>query len=323
MAEEHKHEPAGSGMKHWPAFLLGLIVVVVFVFAIFSYQLQSTEMAVVTTLGKITNIEKEPGLHFKWPYPIQSIDRFDNRLQCFEGNIGKLEETITADGKNLIIGMYVVYKVSDPEKLFRSLKTMASAEDKLGNLTRSIKDAAVGKHNFDEFINTDPAKMKIAAVEDEILKPLREKAAKDYGLHIESVGIRSLSLPEKISSQVFERMKAERGVVAENYRSEGKNAADKITDEADNKKKLVVAEAEAEAKRIRAEGDAKASSYYSIFKEEPELADFLRKIDSLRQVMPKKTTLILNTNYPPFDLLNPDSVFSENFKKKQEKQDRK
>ena len=91
-----------------------------------------------------------------------------------------------------------------------------------------------------------------------------------------------------------------------------------MRNQADNDRKLKLAKAEAEAKQIKAEGDAKAATFYAVFKEEPELAAFLRKLESMRKILPSKTTLILNTNYAPFDLLKLDQNLNaeENKEKK-------
>ena len=69
----------------------------------------------------------------------------------------------------------------------------------------------------------------------------------------------------------------------------------------------VLAKAEAEAREIRAQGDAEAATFYAVFQENPELAEFLRKLDSLRLIMRNQTTLVLDTNVAPFDLLKPGS----------------
>ncbi len=303
---EHKHEIEKTGaVSHIPSLFLGLLVLTIFLAAIFCYQVDSTETAVLTTFGKISGI-KEAGLHFKWPYPIQKVIKFDNRLRCFAGSSGKIEETYTADAKNLIISTYCLYKIERPDVLYKNVGTFISAEDRLNSLVRSVRNAIVGKYKFDEFINTDPKKMKISEIEKEILAGVKDSALKDYGIAVEEIGFKQVAVPEKTSEKVFERMKEERAIVAQHYRSQGENISKQIINEADNKKKLKIADAEAEAKRIRAEGDAKAASYYSVFKQDPALADFLRKLDSLRKIMPKKTTLILNTRYPPFDLLNMD-----------------
>ena len=56
---------------YWSTILLGLIVAAIFLVAIFSYQVQETERALVITWGKITG-EQGPGLHLRLPLPIQA-----------------------------------------------------------------------------------------------------------------------------------------------------------------------------------------------------------------------------------------------------------
>jgi membrane protease subunit HflC len=299
MTEKHTN----SG-KHWPTVILGAIVAIIFLLTIFSFQVNTTEHAVVTTFGKITGT-KDAGLHFRWPYPIQKITRYDNRKRCFEGLTGKIEETYTADGKSVVVGAYIIYKIADPEIVLQRLGTEIKAEERLTSLMRTVKNAVLGKYEFKELVNTDASKIKLDEIERKILEGLAPQAKTEYGIEVSWVGIKFLGIPEKISEKVFERMIAERNVLAENYRSEGKKIAKKIRDEADNKRKQMLADAEAEARIIRADGDAKAAAFYSVFKEEPALAEFLRKLESLRKIMPEKTTLILNTeDYPPFDILN-------------------
>ena len=115
----------GNFFKHWPTMLLGLIVAVVLLTAVFSFQLNQTEVAVVTTFGRPA-VVTEPGLHFRWPFPFQKVYRFDKRIRCYEGSSGKLEETVTSDGHNIIVGIYVNYQISDVELFFSKLKDTKS-----------------------------------------------------------------------------------------------------------------------------------------------------------------------------------------------------
>ena len=46
-----------------------------------------------------------------------------------------------------------------------------------------------------------------------------------------------------------------------------------------------------------------AAQYLRVFAKNPELAAFLRKLDSLRTIMKGKTTVVLDTNTDPFTLL--------------------
>lgn len=298
--------PPGGRRSHFLAILLGAVVAAVFLATIFSFQVRSTEFVVVTTFGKPRAVS-DPGLHFRWPAPVQMLTRFDRRSRSFDGSVGKIEETFTADGKNLIVAIFVIYRIGDPVLLFRSVKTVAEAESRLNDFMRNSKNGVFGRHRFEELINPDAAKMKLTEVEQEIYAEIATRARDQLGLEVEQVGVRLLGLPEKISEAVFARMRSEREVAAETYRAQGRQAADEIRAEANRERDAILADAEAAAKRIRAEGDAQSASYYAVFREEPELAAFLRKLDSLRRIMATRTTLILDTNTPPFDLLKLDA----------------
>jgi len=288
--------------KHWPTMLLGLIVGAIFMIAIFSFKVNSTETAVVTTFGKIEEQPAGPGLHFRWPYPVQEIFKFDNRYCCFNGNVGKLEETMTKDGQNIIAGIYIIYRIEDAKEFFRSMVTMINAEDQLNNWMRSIKDETFGRYEFNQLINTDPNKMCLDTIQNEICRKLNEKA-KTYGIYIQSTGIKTINVPKSVSEKVFERMIQERNVVASGFRAAGEKEAKEIKIKADSDRQVVLTDAEAAAKEIRAQGDADAAKYYAVFKKNPELATFLRKLDSLRKIMKSRTTLVLDTDSAPFDLM--------------------
>jgi membrane protease subunit HflC len=288
--------------RHWPTMLLGLIVGAIFMIAVFSFKVNSTETAVVTTFGKIEALPAGPGLHFRWPYPVQEIFKFDNRYCCFNGNVGKLEETMTKDGQNIIAGIYIIYRIEDAKEFFRSMVTMSNAEDQLNNWMRSIKDETFGKYEFHQLINTNPEKMRLVQIENEICDKLNAKA-KPFGISIKSAGIKTINVPKSVSEKVFDRMIEERKVVAAGFRAAGEKEANAIKINADFERQSILTDAEAAAKEIRAQGDADAAKYYAVFKKNPELATFLRKLDSLRKIMKSRTTLVLDTDSAPFDLM--------------------
>ncbi len=51
------------------------------------------------------------------------------------------------------------------------------------------------------------------------------------------------------------------------------------------------------------EGDAIAARYYMVFAQNEELALFLRKLEALGETLKERTTVVLHTDMPPFDLL--------------------
>ncbi len=117
------------------------------------------------------------------------------------------------------------------------------------------------------------------------------------------IKIRRLELPASATEKVFLRMKAERMKEAQKIESAGIQEADVIKGEAESQRDQILALAYTEAEKIRSEGDAEAARYYKVFAENPELADYLRKIRALREGTRDNTTVILDTTTPPFDLL--------------------
>ena len=287
--------------KHWPTMLLGFVVAAILLVAVFSFQLPQTQYAVVTTFGR-PKLVTAPGLHFRWPYPFQRVYTFDKRVRCFSGGQGKLEETMTKDGHNILIGIYVTYRIDNAEVFFTSLENMTKAESQLNSLMRGAKNAAFGNYNFDQIVNTDARKMELNNIQNEILATLRERA-KSYGLEIISVGINTINVPKTISEKVFDRMIAERKKESDRIIAEGEMKAEKTKTSADTERARIIAAAEANALKTRAAADAQAAKFYKVFGENPELAEFLRKLDALRKVMKGRTTLVVDTNTPPFDLL--------------------
>lgn len=295
--------------KPWATIILGLIVAAIFLTVIFSYQVEDRETALVVTTSKVSDTPVGPGWHFRWPYPIQKIVKFDNRYRIFDGNVGKLEETLTKDSHNVIVGIFTIYSIKDPVTFYRKLVDITNAEENLNTWMRSVKTETFGRYDFNQLVNVDPAKMKLSLMEKEMTEHLGQITT-PYGIEIKMVGIKAINIPESVTSKVFDRMKSERQAEAEIYRSQGAAEAKIIRNNADTDASNVLAEAEAEAQKIRAKGDAEAAQFYAAFKQDPKLASFLRKLEALKKVMRDKTTLIIDTNTAPFDVLkvNSDSL---------------
>ena len=286
---------------------LGLLVAGIFSATTISFQVNDTEKAVVMTLGQISSVAG-PGLHFKWPMPFQITVKYDVRLRCYDGNAGKLEEVATSDQKNVVVGIYAVYKIEDLAKFHSSGGDIALAEDRLGALMRTAKNGAIGMYGFDELVNLNSGKVKLLELERRILDRLVPEAMSSYGIKVVSVGVKSLVVPEKVAKSMATRMISERKVASTRYREDGKAKAADIKTEAESQKLKTLADAEAKSKEIRAEGDAEAALHYEAFSQNPGLAIFLRKIESLKKVISSKTILMLDTDSAPFDVMGKERL---------------
>lgn len=291
-----------------PTIFLGLIVVAIFLLAIFTYQVPATERALVLTMGKPTSPDEgvQPGLHFRLPLPFQEVIKYDVRLRTFDGKIGKFEESTTKDQFQVVIGINVFYRIKNLRQ-FKTAASLEAAEDYLSSKMRSVKAEVIGRYNYDQLINTDPAKMKLGEMREEMLDGIAPDLMARYGLEVTAVNFISIGVPENTAKKIAERMKNERMTAAARIREEGKTKAKEIETQAILDKQNMLTEAESTAKKLMAEGDAEAAGYYSVFTQAPKLAAFLRKLDSMKKIMASKTTLILGTDSIPFN------IFEANF----------
>ncbi|NOY80942.1 MAG: protease modulator HflC [Kiritimatiellaeota bacterium] len=303
--------------QHWPTFVLGVLVASIFLAALVTFQVDQTEYALVMTFGRpkteLVDGRRQPkvygpGLHLKWPYPVDRVWRHDNRLQCYELTKGQVEQNQTADDYQVVVTTFVLWKVGDPRQFMVAVRTTEGAESKLDEVVRNSRNITIGRHKLTEFINSDPTRIRIPEIEQEILDGVKTVARQKYGIDVQYIGFKLFGFPETVTAKVFDRMRAERNRKSEKYRAEGKRDAQRIRADADLKASEIIAEAASQAKAIRAEGDRIAAESYAVFQQAPDLAEFLRKLDSLRKTLSKTTTLILDTNTPPFDLLKENAL---------------
>jgi modulator of FtsH protease HflC len=280
--------------------LLSILIGGVFVLLQVVFTLRQGEVAVVTRLGKPVRALTEGGLYGRWPWPIQKVYRYDNRIRLLEG---AFEESLTHDGKNVLIASYAGWRIADPVKFLERVGTPERAQDSLDGLLRTHRNSILGQYRFRNLINEDPSQLKLDEMERQVLDAVQPPAKERYGIEVLFVGIRQTGLPEAITQAVFDRMRAERQQLADRYRSEGEGEAIRIRAEADSRRDQTLAQAEADAKRLKAEGDAAAAGYYQVFAKDPELAIFLRKLEVMEETLKEKSTVILSAETEPFDLL--------------------
>lgn len=287
-------------MKNIAITIFIILVVVVLALYLVSFQVSQTQSALVMTFGKPTRQITEPGWYFKWPVPIEKVEKFDSRMRVLEAN---LDETTTKAAMPIIVNTYVVWKIAEPLKFFNAVGTIREAENKLLSQLSDTQNKVIGQHFFSEFVNSDPSKIKFEEIQAEMLADLRQAVRADYGIEIKALGIKQLNISEDVSKDVFERMRAERNRKTEATIAQGIAEATRIMADADSKKQELSAAAEARAKAIRGAGDAEAAKYYKLLEEDPEFAMFLRNIEALKKILEKRSTIVLSADTEPFILL--------------------
>ncbi|MCF6248606.1 MAG: protease modulator HflC, partial [Desulfobacula sp.] len=231
------------------------------------FQVDLTQYVVVTQFGKPIRAVTDPGLHWKLPDPIQSIQRFDNRLMVFVPNKA---EFLTKDKKNIVVESYPAWKIIRPIEFMKTVKDIPGAQARLTDIVSSELGFAFGKYDLTSLVTTDKNNMKLKEMMDSITRNSNDKI-KEYGMSILDVRVKVLSFPEKNKLSVFQRMRAEREKIARKYRSEGSEEASKIRAQADKEKTILLSKAYEEAQKLKGEGDAQAIRIYAdAFQKDPE-----------------------------------------------------
>jgi membrane protease subunit HflC len=288
---------------------VGVLLIVIFFLLLFVFQVRQSEVAVVTTFSKPTRSIDKPGPYLKWPWPVEKVYKFDQRVQNFEDD--KFDEGLTADSFNLMTMVYVGWRIKDPKAFFLKIRngSVSEAENSLKSQVRNAKNAVISGHPLSDLISASETGAKFTEIENEIKQIIQtDLTAKDYGIEIEFLGIKKLGLPESATTDVFNRMQAERQVLISKSQNEGEAEAAKIRSAADRKAAEMLASAEAEATRIRGLGEAEAAKSLATFQQNPELASFLFRLAALETSLKERATFIFDQHMPPFDLLGGSST---------------
>jgi membrane protease subunit HflC len=282
-----------------------LIITAVTAFLLFfliGFTIRQNEKAVITRFGQPVRVIETPGLYLKWPWPVETVNRIDIRLNLYEV---RLSETLTRDRRNVIVPAFVAWQVEEPLKFIEALGTVDNAKSKLDSLVSSAKNTVLGTCDFKQLVSADKEKAGLGEIEEKIVGIVAPQAKNSFGIAIQQVGIERISLPEANTSYVFDRMRAERGQYAERYLAEGRQQADAIRADTNSQRTVIMAEAQKEADIKRGEGEAEAARIYAKSQgQDPELYSFLRQLDTLKSTIDQNTTLVLDGNQAPFNLLN-------------------
>jgi len=304
--------------KHIGVIIIAVTIVAVLILYIVAFTVRLQEQALVLTFNKISRIEDTPGLKWKWIPPIQKKVIFDTRIRTLQN---KAAEFPTRDQQTMIVSVYVNWRITDVRAFYERFRpggATADSEDVIAEAEKVIRGwiANAGnifaEYDFAELVTLDDNQFKLAELEkggpDQVggmLKRIQEKAAagEGYGVGILDLGISKLGVPDVVTPAVFKRMQEERQAVVRTLMAEGDKFAKQITAEAERKATSIRAKAQADAKDIRGQGDAAAAKYYQAFVQHKELANFLRRLETLRKTLSDRTTIILDSKSPPFELI--------------------
>ena len=276
---------------------LTLLVLVVVGFWSTVFYVDERELAIKFKFGEIVESDYKPGIHFKIPF-VHNVRHFDKRVLTIDA---KAESFFTGEKKDLIVDLYVKWRIKDVVQYF---KTTNGDELRAGSLLyqtikKGLRDE-FGKRTIQEVVAGDRTEIMGISAEQ------AQEKAKTLGIEVVDVRIKRIDLPASVSSSVYNRMRAERERVARDFRSKGAESAERIRADADRQSKVLLAEAYRDSEIVRGEGDALAADVYArAYGKDQEFYRFYRSMDAYKKTFSGKDDVML---------IDPNSEFINYFK---------
>ncbi len=211
------------------------------------YVVNTGEVAIIKTFGKITAVQSE-GLHFKIPF-VQTKSLMEIREQAYSfGSIDSLDlEVSTKDMQSIRLELLVQANVSDPVTLYRAFA--GKQEDRyIRPRTKEIVQSTIAKYTIEEFVSkrTEISQIIFADLKDDLEK---------YGMAVSNVSIVNHDFSDEYERAVEEKKVAEQSV------DKAKAEQQKLFIEQENRVKL--AELKLKEKELEAQANAIESNSLS------------------------------------------------------------
>ncbi|MCK5940733.1 MAG: FtsH protease activity modulator HflK [Planctomycetes bacterium] len=273
-------------------------VLVLFVALTMYYTVPPDSQGVVLRFGRFHSIE-EPGLHFKLPFGIDSVETVPVKRQlklefgfATPGATNPTQSSASRDDRELeksmvtgdlnaaLVEWIVQYRIDDPRSF---LFVVRAPEQTLRDLSEAVMREVIGDRTVDEVI-TDGRQ----EIEERALQRLREMVA-DYqlGTRVDQLQLQNVNPPRKVQDSFDEVNKAEQD--REQMINVANGEYNKVVPRAKGEAEQQISEAEGyKLKRINeAQGDAAA--FTSVLAEYLKAPDVTRKrlyLETMATVIP-------------------------------------
>ncbi len=238
---------------------LGLLIIAMMSLSVVS----ETQQAIILRYGQIERIINPyrpnqsfgatgAGLSFRIPF-VEQIQLIDKRVLGVEIDG---QPVLSTDQLRMQVDAYARYRITDPARMYASIRNQDALEGQLRNLLSSALRNELGRRPFSALLSPERA---------QVMAGIRNTMARDsrrYGVEVIDVRISRAELPEGAPrDSAFERMRTARAQEAAAILAEGQKQA-----------QIVRADAQAEAAQI----------YANSFGKDPEFYAFWRAMQSYR-----------------------------------------
>ncbi|WP_392563018.1 protease modulator HflC [Orbus sturtevantii] len=323
--------------------LIPIVIILIGIFFSSIYIIEEGNRGIVLRFNKIIGLS-EPGLHFKIP-GVDNIRVIDAKIQTTDSsnNSGREQKFITREKKDLIVDYYVQWKIINFDRYYETVAGGNSVENLLLARLNGRLRAEIGKLDIKDIINDTSAETKsrnslMLKVKD-ALNGTKQGAAKvkevpveelvavaevdpenitsmlAFGVEVIDVRIKQINFPPEVSESIYDRMSAEREVVARDQRFQGIREAEETRADATLTATKILSEAEKQARTIRGEGDAYVAKLYAdAFSKNLEFFSFVRSLKAYDHSFNGSDVMVISPDSEFFRYMKLDTKIKSNKK---------
>ena len=277
-------------------WLIGVLLLVVWA-ASGLYRVDEAERGVVQRFGAYTETTL-PGLHWHWPFPIESVDIVNTNAVS---NYAFRTEILTADEQYVFVQMVVQYRRADP---FNYSFKVVDPEATLQDVTESALREVVGTSTLEVLVTE--RRDQIAPRTQEILQTTLD--GYNAGIDITSISLEKLDYPQAVQAAVDDTQKARND--SDRFILEAETYAGDIIPRARGRAARMLQDAEAYRDRLIADAEGDAARFIALlteYRKAPRVTRERLYLDALEDVYGRTSKVILdvegsgNLLYLPID----------------------
>ncbi len=298
-------------------FILPILLIAIYGGISSYYIVQPEEEAVVKRFGKVI-AQKQPGLHFKLPFGIDTAQlvptarvlkqEFGFRTESVGGRTQyrkdrqHMDESLmlTGDLKVIDVEWVVQYRVSDPDKFLHRVR---EPEQTLRDVSESVMRRIVG-NSLGSDVLTEKRVQVATSAKIELQKSMDYF---DLGIQISTIELQDVTPPEKVKPAFNEVNQAEQE--RERFINEAEKRRNQVIPRAEGQALQMVAEAQGyAARRVNAaKGEAERfTAVYEAYRDAPDVTRQRMYIEMIDEVLPNvgKIFVLDENQSAPLPLLN-------------------
>ena len=307
--------PTGFGRKVTAGVIVALLLIIG---SSCFYTVQEHEQAAILTFGKYTATQEQSGLHFKLPYPIQSVVKVPANLtqkiqigyrEDERGHFYPVEEEalmITGDENIVWADAVVEWKIADVRNY---LYNISDPEQFLRNAASAAIRSVIGSTKLDYAITEGKTviQTEVKTKLDEILSMY------ETGIQVLDLKFQDIEPPEGEVQQAFKEVTNAREEKNTKINQAMRYMNDRLPKARGEAQALIEkAEAEKKARILNAQGDvAKFHAIYEAYRANPDVTAERLLLEALEKVLPNAKVIITDGDGNTIQLLNLDEALKK------------